>query len=248
MKEENDLSDKGIVTGPKPYKNTAAETAEIESLKLEIDNSINNNTAKIAEIEKLYSDRIKKNKLEGDPVKAEYLKRIEKLKSDVIQAKNIKQNLVVTLEEIKIATAFEKSRRIKQAVYDSGDDRHKKDRATLERIRQYTQPSNKIFSQDDFDFGEEHSNIQIVKNIKRAEEGYYLVLAIHDNESKRDEFLKQAVAAGQKNIDFFFDVKTSKYYIYNQKYNNITQAQSFLDANKGKQPYNAKLSMVKIEN
>ncbi len=80
------------------------------------------------------------------------------------------------------------------------------------------------------------------------EDGYYLVLAVHNDVSKRDEFLKKAVAAGEKNINFFFDVNTSKYYIYYENFDNIGQAKSSLDNNKGSKPYNSKMSMVKIEN
>ena len=175
-------------------------------------------------------------------------KTIQTLKSEQQQAININQNLVSTLKDINEATDFERRRRIKRAAYDNEDDRYNKDRAALARIKKFTDPSTKPLTKEDFDHGEELSNIQIVKDVNNVEDGYYLVLAVHNDVSKRDEFLKKAVAAGEKNINFFFDVNTSKYYIYYENFDNIGQAKSSLDNNKGSKPYNSKMSMVKIEN
>ena len=64
---------------------------------------------------------------------------------------------------------------------------------------------------------------------------------------KRDEFLRKAVAAGQANIDFFFDVNTSKYYIYYQKFDDIESAKSATEL-KGSKPYNGNMYTVKVVN
>ena len=248
LKEENDLSEKGIVSAPKAFKSVSAENVEIESLKLKIDNSIALGNAKISEIETLYKERLKKVKDKDDSVNIAYANTIEKLKTEQLQAKNIKQNLISSLDDIKVATDFERRRRIKRAAYDNEDDRYNKDRAALERIKKFTEPSVEPLTIKDFDHGEELSNIQIVKDVNNVDEGYYLVIAVHNDADKRDEFLKKAVAAGQENINFFFDVNTSKYYIYYDKFDNIGEAKNSLDTNKGNKPYNSKMSMVKIEN
>ncbi|WP_396601280.1 PorP/SprF family type IX secretion system membrane protein [Algibacter sp. R77976] len=248
LKKENDLSEKGIVSAPKAFKSVSAENAEIESLKLKIDNSIELGNTKIAEIETLYKDRLKRVKDKNDAVNIEYAKTIEKLKSEQLQAKNIKQNLTGALNDIKLATDFERNRRIKRAAYDNDDDRYSKDRAALASIKKFTEPSTEPLTKDDFDYGEPLSNIQIVKDVNHVEEGYYLVVAVHNDVSKRDEFLRKAVASGEKDINFFFDVNTSKYYIYYEKFNNISQAKNVLDTNKGNKPFNGKMAMVKIEN
>ena len=246
--KENDLSEKGIFSAPKAFKSVSAENNAIEALKLEIDNSIELRNTKITEIESLYKERLKKVKSKDDLVNIEYLNVIKALKIEQLQAKNIKKNLVSTLEDIKVATDFERRRRIKRAAYDNENDRYNKDRATLERIKKFTDLSTEPLTKQDFNHGEELSNIQIVKDVNNVEEGYYLVVAVHIDVSKRDEFLKKAVAAGENNINFFFDVNTSKYYIYYEKFDNIGQAKSSLDTNKGSKPYNSKMSMVKIEN
>jgi len=248
LKEENDLSEQGIYKAPKAFKSVSAENAIIESLKLEIDNSIEIGNAKITEIETLYRERLKKVRSKDDLVNVEYFNAIQTLKSEQQQAINIKQNLMSTLEDIKEATDFERRRRIKRAAYDNEDDRYNKDRAALERIKKFTDPSPEPLTKEDFDTGEALSNIQIVKDVNNVEAGYYLVVAVHSDVSKRDEFLEKAVAAGQKDINFFFDVNTSKYYIYYEKFDYIGEAKSSLDSSKGSKPYNSKMSMVKIEN
>ena len=105
--------------------------------------------------------------------------------------------------------------------YDNEEDRYIKDRAALKQIKQFTPLSTVKLKPSDFDSGKElGNNIQIIKNIKNKEAGFYLVIAVHTQISKRNTFLEKTVAAGQNNIDFFFDVNTNKYYIYYQKFMN----------------------------
>jgi len=247
-RQENDLSEKGIVSAPKAFKSVSAENAEIERLKLEIDNSIASRNTKLTEIQALYSARLKKVKSKDDPLNKEYLRAIETLKAEQGEATAVKQNLVSTLQSIKTATDFERNRRIKRAAYDNDNDRYLKDRAALARIKKFTPSNSESYTAEDFDNGETLSNIQIVKGVNNVESGYYLVVAVHSNVEKRNDFLEKAVAAGAQNIDFFFDILTSKYYIYLETFNNLNAAKSALYSNSGNKPYNTKMSMVKIEN
>ncbi|WP_405293305.1 PorP/SprF family type IX secretion system membrane protein [Algibacter sp. Ld11] len=247
LKKENDLRDQGIVSAPKPFKSVTAENAALESLKIEVEAVINTRGEKIKEIENLYNERRKKVKSKNDPVNVIYLDAIELLYKEQQEAKRAKESLVSTLETIKIATDIERKRRIKKANYDNEQDRYIKDRATLKSLKQFTSPSVEPLTEADFDFGDIQSNIQIVKNVKNAESGYYMVIAVHANEAQRDAFLEKAIAAGQTNIDFFYDVNSSKYFIYYQKFDNIEYASRVLN-NKDNAPYNSKMSMVKIEN
>ncbi|KAA5825741.1 type IX secretion system membrane protein PorP/SprF [Algibacter amylolyticus] len=248
LKEENDLSEKGIVSQPKVFKSVSAENAEIESLKLKIDNSISFGKAKITEIEALYEERLKKVKDKNDAVNIEYVNTIEALKTDISKAQQKKQKLILALTDIKLATDFERRRRIKRADYDNEEDRYNKDRTALERIKKFTEPSATVLTIEDFDFGEPLSNIQIVNGINNVDEGYYLVIAVHKDVAKRDEFLKKAIQSGEINVDFFYDLNTSKYYIYSEKYESIGEAKSAMDRSKGSKPYNSNMSMVKIQN
>lgn len=157
------------------------------------------------------------------------------------------QNLISSLERIKTDTEIEKKRRIKRAAFENDQGRYLKDRATLSQIKEKTPFSAVPLKPEDFDHGEEQSSMQILKNIKNIESGYYLIVAVHQDNTKRDEFLTKMIAAGQSNVDFFYDVNTSKYFIYYNKFDSIEEANRALKV-KGDKPYNSKLSIVKIEN
>ena len=248
LKKENDLSEQGIYMEPKPFKSLTAENKAIEGLKVDLDNVIKTRNEKIDELEDLYAKRLKNIKDKNDATNKYYEEVIAKLKAEQSKAVRSKAELVSTLEEIKIATEFERKRRIKRAAFDNEEDRFTQDKSALNTIKQNTVLSPEPLKEEDFDFGEEQSdNIKILKNVKNTEDGYYLIIAVHSDVVKRDEFLRKAVASGERDINFFFDVNTSKYYIYYQKFDYINEANEALKS-KGSKPYNGKSSIVKIEN
>ncbi|MGM5470264.1 PorP/SprF family type IX secretion system membrane protein [Flavobacteriaceae bacterium LMO-SS05] len=248
MKEENDLSEQGIVVAPKPFKSLTAENMALESLKLNIDNTIKTQEQKITEFENLFNERFKNVPNPRDSTHVFYQKKIQDLKSEQSQTIQSKERLVSKLEDIKVATEVERKRRIRRAAYDNEQDRYLKDRLTLTQIKANTPLSSVPLQAEDFDFGEEQSgNIQIVKNVKNAESGYYMVIAVHADIEKRDEFLTKAVSAGQQDINFFYDVNSSKYFIYYEKFDGVDTANKALEA-RGSKPFNGNMSIIKIEN
>ena len=247
LKEENDLSEKGIFKEPKPFKSVSAENNALEALKLELVEVNKTQTVKIKELENLYKERLKKVPNKDDETNQYYLKAIETLKQEQLRVLQSNTNLIASLEKIKTDTEIEKKRRIKRAGFENDQSRYLKDKATLSLIKEKTAFSSVPLKAEDFDSGDEQSTMQILKNIKNVESGYYLVVAVHSDVAKRDEFLTKAVAAGQTNIDFFYDINTSKYFIYYNKFDNIEEAKKALES-KGSKPYNGKMSLAKIEN
>ncbi|MFV5690843.1 PorP/SprF family type IX secretion system membrane protein [Flavobacterium sp. LT1R49] len=247
LKEENDLSDKGILSEPKPFKSVSAENSALEALKLEIAGVNKTQNEKIIALDNLYKERIQKVPNKNDATNQYYLKTIETLKAEQLKVIQANVNLISSLEKIKAETEIEKKRRIKRAGFENDQSRYLKDKATLSRIKEKTPFSAVPLNTEDFDYGDEQSNMQILKNIKNVESGYYLVVAVHNDVAKRDEFLTKSVAAGQSNIDFFYDINTSKYFIYYDKFDTIEQAKKALQS-KGNKPYNGKMSIAKIEN
>jgi type IX secretion system PorP/SprF family membrane protein len=245
LKEENDLSEQGIFLEPKPFKSISAENRIIAAIQSDLDNLINSQESQISELERLYDARIKDTP-ENDSANQFYLRKIQELKSIQSKAIQSREDLTTNLETIEVATEIERKRRISRAAYSNEEARYQKDRVTLNYIKQNTPLSNTPLKPENFDSGEVLENIQILKGVNNVEEGYYIVIAVHTDMEKRDEFLRKAVAAGQENIDFFFDVNTSKYYIYYEKFNNLNAATQALEK-KGSEPYNSNMSMVKIE-
>ncbi|WP_425075400.1 PorP/SprF family type IX secretion system membrane protein [Psychroserpens sp. S379A] len=248
LKEENDLSEQGITVKPKPFKSITEENNRLNAIKSNLDNIIKTRNEKIEELQELYDDNFEADTIYNDEVYLHYRKKLKQLKSEQTQAIKTKSQLELRLEDIRVATEFERRRRIKRAAFDNEEERYTQDRAALQNIKNTTVLASTPFNEDDFDFGEEQSNnIQILKNVKNVESGYYLIIAVHTDKEKRNDFVTKVVASGRTNVDFFYDVNTSEYYIYYDKFNTIEEANRALKS-KGNKPYNTKMSLVKIEN
>ncbi len=247
LKDENDLSDKGIYKDPKPFKSLAAENSELESLKLQIAEVNKSKNATLAQFTEKYNERLKKVPNKNDAVNQEYLKTINQLKAEQIVAEQSNASLVTSLEKIKAETEIEKKRRIKRADFRNDEGRYQQDVAALKRIKEATKVGAVAHKQDDFDFGNEQSNMQIIKNIKNNKSGFYLVVAVHTDVAKRDAFLTKTIEAGEPNVNFFFNVSSSEYFIYYDQFEDIKTATNALES-KGNKPYNGKMVIVKVEN
>ncbi|MEY8848990.1 PorP/SprF family type IX secretion system membrane protein [Psychroserpens sp. XS_ASV72] len=247
LKEENDLSEQGIAVQPRPFKSITEENNRLNRIKSNLDNIISNRSSKIKELKELYDDKYETDTLYNDEVFLFYRKTIKQLESEQKQAIEARSNLEIRLEDIKVATEYERRRRIKRAAFDNEEERYSLDRAALKNIKETTTVTNSLLSPSDFDFGEERSdNIQILKNVNHVDNGYYVIMAVHTDIEKRNEFVRKVVSTGESNVNFFYDVNTSKYYIYSKKYESIDMANEAL--NNRNKSYNEKVSLVKIEN
>ncbi len=249
LRKENDLSEQGIATTQKEveFQSGAAANRALEALKAEINENAKNQAARIKEFEALAAERLKKVPGKNDLLNQSYARTLEQLKAEKIASDKQNAQLLTRLDQIKSEIEVEKKRRIKRATFDSNQTKYVKDRATLKQIKETTSPTGQTYTPADFDYGDEdQANMQIIKNIDNAEGGFYLVVAAHKDEAKRDAFIKKAIQAGQTNIDFFYNVATGTYYIYYQKFSEIQDATSALE-NKGNKAINAKMVIVKIE-
>ncbi len=219
----------------------------MEALKLQIADASKKQNAEIAKLTNLYNERLKKVPNKNDALNKAYLDKINQLKAAQIEADKFNADMLASLERIKTETEIERKRRIKRAAYENDQGRYTQDLAALKRIKETTKASSTPLTESDFDFGEDQSNMQIIKNIKNSDNGYYLIIAVHNSVEKRDEFLTKAVAAGRSDVNFFYNVTTSKYYIYYEKHEDLSGATKALEA-KGSKPYNSKMVIVKVEN
>lgn len=247
LKEENDLSEQGIAVQPKPFKSVTKENEALRSIKSGLDETITSRNQKIKNLEELYEDLYEADTIYNEVVMLYYKKQLEQLKVEQSNANEIKLNLEKRLEDIQIGIEFEKRRRIKRAEFDNEEERYNQDRATLENLKKTTEIGAVSSEIEDFDFGIPQSkNIQILKNVNNSNEGYYLVLAVHSNTNKRNEFITKVLASGVRDIDFFYDVNTSQYYIYQKKFESIQEANNALKE-RGSKTYNTNMSIIKIE-
>ena len=248
LKEENDLSEQNIYVAPKPFKSLSEENEAIERLKISLDTIRLGQNKKIAALESLLAERVISFTDPIDETNLYFKNKIDILKLEQEKAIRNRESLISSLEQISVATDFERTRRIKRATFDNAQDRYTQDRNTLDSLKQNVTLRVTELSLEVIDFGRErNNNIQILKNIEQTESGYYLILAIHSTIIKRDEFLVQVISSGNKEVDFFFNVSTSEYYIYCKRFDNINETQSTL-VSKSDEAYYEKLNIIKIEN
>lgn len=248
LKEENDLSEQNIYVAPKPFKSLSEENEAIERLKIRLDTIRSDQNKKIAALESLLAERVISFTDPIDETNLYFKNKIDILKLEQEKAIRNRESLVSSLEQISVATDFERKRRIKRATFDNDQDRYTQDRNTLDSLKQNITLRITELSLELIDFGRErNNNIQILKNIEQTESGYYLILAIHSTIIKRDKFLVQVISSGNKEVDFFFNVSTSEYYIYSKRFDNINETQREL-ASKSDEAYYEKLNIIKIEN
>lgn len=246
MKQENDLSEQGIYTEPKPFKSSALENSELELLQTEITAIAKEQKDKIRELEIAYSEKMKKGNEQDEILLKEYAVTIQNLKEEHLAAVQANTDLNRSLEQIKEATEIEKKRRIKRASFVNVDGRLAQDIATLKRIKETTVLSTEPLKPSNFDSGEVQPEVQIIKGNKNVSPGYYVVIAVHNEVAKRDEFLTKTVASGEANVNFFYDANSSKYFIYYESFETIEAAKQALNK-KGSAPYNGAMTIVKME-
>jgi len=248
LKVENDLSEQGVLVEPKPFKSITAENNLLKATIADLDNVIKSRNLEMKQLKKLYEDKFKVDTIYLDEMYMYYNKTLGRLSAEQIETAQAKLKLQLRLDDIKVATVFERNRRIKRATFENEEERYNNDRSKLLSIKQTTTYREQPYKIEDFDFGEvQSSNIQILKNINHVNNGYYLTIAVHSDTRKRDDFITKVVASGRKNVDFFYDENTSKYYIYYEKFDSIETANEALKS-KEKRLYNTKMSLVKIEN
>ena len=247
LKEENDLSDKGIFKEPKPFKSIADENKAIETLKQQIAEENKKQSDKIKDLDNLFKERLNKVPNSDDAINQNYKNTIEQLKTDQLKVISSNKELISSLEKIKVDTEIEKKRRIKRAAFVNDEQKYLQDAAALKRIKETTRLSTTPLKPEDFDFGEEQSNMQIMKRVSNTPSGYYMIMAVHKDIAKRDAFLTKAVASGMKNVSFYYDANTSSYYIYSTMFDNLQEAQQEIKT-KASNPSTSKMVIIKVEN
>lgn len=70
---------------------------------------------------------------------------------------------------------------------------------------------------------------------------------MYNSVEKWDEFLIKVVVVGCLDVNFFYNVMISKYYIYYEKYEDLFGVIKVLEV-KGSKLYNSRMVIVKVEN
>ena len=256
---ENTLNADGTVRGPKGFVNTKEENAKLENLKSRI--SLNK-----VEFDKLIRDfeasniqRLKEIKAKGisdtdaKPLNDYYQKMLNDLKQKRETFNRLEKEADLKIQKIKDEKEAERLRRIKKADYDSETERNRRNQEYLEGLKKNqevvggndTAPKNKE--------GESTNNpnaiidIPIIKKLTDVSAGYYLVLKTFSNLEETKAYLSTVISAGGgANVNFFYNLHNSTYYVYIAKADTMGDANQELKA-KGTKTYNKNMFIAKVE-
>jgi LysM repeat protein len=194
------------------------------------------------EYKKKVKENVKNNVLNtNDMASLEDIKLIQ-----TTQEKNDKINdqLLTKIDSIGAERKLELKRRIGKATFYSSEAREYDDKMALAKLKRYQknvkesqkdQPiANKKPKMTDEEIRKklraetvtEKSpvKIEVIKNIKDVENGYYLVNDVFTEADPRDVFTKKLSDAGELAASFFYNVNNFSYYVYSDSFKNADQA------------------------
>ncbi|MGE5942920.1 MAG: SPOR domain-containing protein, partial [Flavobacteriales bacterium] len=124
--------------------------------------------------------------------------------------------------------------------------------STAKTINSLSEPvevtsTQNAISKNDSKFLQSPNIIQIMKNVKGVESGFYLVYNSYKDTTERNKFIKTLESNGHSNINFFSDSENLCYYIYTEKFNDLASATKSMNL-KTKSAHNEEMFIVKVEN
>ncbi len=257
---KNEGKPNAVVKEQKKFVSSAETNKALSNIQNELSDNKTALGRLITDFETKNNERVKAIKASGiSDVEAQalndnYLQVLNGLKAKKLKIEQSERDLNKRVEEIKIERDIEVRNRIKKAQFDTEKVRNEKDQASLKaKINEIGGGATKpivpvvVDKTKPVTNNNSVSDIQIIKNINNVSSGCYLVLDTFDNVDERDSFVATALQAGAVNVQSFFNIYKSLYYVYIAKYNTLDEA---LEAQKvkGTTTYNSKMFIVKVEN
>ena len=186
------------------------------------------------------------------------LGEIKKIQAE--QDKNEKLNKVLfnKIESINTErTAVIKSK-MKMATFYSEESRSFDDKMALERLKRYKKAALANQGEEKFKPKDRNENsgikkgfktidIEVIKNIKDAKNGFYLVTGIFKEAKERDSFIMKLIDSGALETTFFYNNNTFTYYVYTKIFTTVNTALAGFKDVENKKMYE-KMKVVKLEN
>ena len=261
MKEyllENTLNADGSARAARKFVSTAEANAQLQSLKSKISSNKVEFDKLIRDFEATNNQRVKDLKAKGisdldaKPLNDSYLKTLNdlKLKRETFNRLEVEADLKI--QKIKDEKEAERLRRIKKAEFDSEKDRNLKDQQILENLKKNQSAVNNGNANNDDKDQQSATNsnavtdIPIIKKLTDVSSGYYLVLETFRNIEDTKTYLTTVLKAGGSNVNFFYNLHNSTYYVYSGKQDTMGDANQALKV-KGTKTYNKNMFIVKVE-
>ncbi|MFD2908543.1 PorP/SprF family type IX secretion system membrane protein [Flavobacterium ardleyense] len=256
---ENTLNADGTPRAAKGFVSTSESNAKLQSLKSEINVNKVEFDKLIRDFEASNNQRQKEIKQKGisdidaKPLNDYYLKMLNDLKLKRETFNKLEKEADIKIQRIKDEKEAERLRRIKRADYDSESERNLRNQQYLESLKKNQEAVSGNQTTTKNKDGESNANtnavteIPIIKKLTDVSAGYYLVLETFSNLEETKIYLATVIKeGGGSNVNFFYNLHNSTYYVYIGKTDGMGDANEELKA-KGSKTYNKNMFIAKVE-
>ena len=186
------------------------------------------------------------------------LDEIKKIQAQ--QDKNDKLNKLLfnKIEIINTERLSVVKNKMKMATFYSEEARTFDDKMALERLKRYKKAAIITQSEDKYKIKNKNENsgikkgfktvdIEVIKNLKEAKNGFYLVLGIFKEAKERDAYVMKLIDSGEVETTFFYNNNSFTYYVYTKTFANVNDALKGFKEVENKKMHD-KMKIVKLEN
>ena len=186
------------------------------------------------------------------------LDEIKKIQAQ--QDKNDKLNKLLfnKIEVINTERLSVVKNKMKMATFYSEEARTFDDKMALERLKRYKKAAIITQSEDKYKIKNKNENsgikkgfktvdIEVIKNLKEAKNGFYLVLGIFKEAKERDAYVMKLIDSGEVETTFFYNNNSFTYYVYTKTFANVNDALKGFKEVENKKMHD-KMKIVKLEN
>jgi LysM repeat protein len=186
-----------------------------------------------------YKKKVKANLSDKDLASIEEINRLSEG-----QLANEKKNdeLLAKVESIDTEKKNELKRKISKATFYSSEAREYDDKLALVKLQRYqktaeeskkdvattteTPEATEIRKQlnENIIDAKNPTKIEVIRNLKDLEDGFYLVANVFGEAAERDAFAIKLTDAGETKTSFFYNVNTLSYYVYTKIFQTADEA------------------------
>ncbi len=171
------------------------------------------------------------------------LDEINKLSDVQLQNEKKNEQLLTKIDAIGVEKSNELKRKISKATFYSSEAREYDDKLALVKLQRYQKnvaegqkdvASTNTTAVDAVEIRKKlnekvvdenkPTKIEVIKNLKELNDGYYLVANVFKDTKLRDEYALKLTDAGETKTSFFYNINNFSYYIYTQVFNTPDEA------------------------
>lgn len=256
------------------YKNIGETNEMLLDLKRDLADNRKIYTGLMSKVQRItlaenheYKKKVNENqKIKSNPSEdTELLEVIKNIQTK--QEANEKRNkqLFTKIDSLGVQKNVELKRRISKATFYSSEARDYDDKLAQAKLKRYQKKAletNKDLADNsenkptaeqikkalkDKDYNEGKAvKIEVLRNLKDVEDGFYIIVNTFAEAEPRDAFARQITDSGEIKTGFFYNINIFTYYVFTKKFKNVNEALFEYNLKKENQLYK-NMFIVQIE-